>query len=120
MSDPTRLLRSGTHAADLLRTYARRTAPGDRGAAADWHRLQERLQDRLEPSADGAPAPLLPRWRRACSPSRLFALALGVFVLVKLAPPPRGLDGAALVMSDGGFAGGGGVDGAGGMDGTGG
>jgi hypothetical protein len=111
---------STARAADLLRAYARRTTPGDRGGAAAWHGVQERLQDRLEPSAPAAPAPLVPRWRWACSPSRLFALALGLFVLLKVVPPTRGLDGAALVMSDGGFAGGGGVDGAGGMDGTGG
>jgi hypothetical protein len=116
VKDPVRLLRSGTRAADCLRAYAARTTAGDRSGAAAWHRLQERL----EASAHAAPAPLLSRRRWAWSPSRLFALALGLFVLLKLVPSPRGLDDAALVISDGGFAGGGGVEGAGGMEGTGG
>jgi hypothetical protein len=115
-TDPPRLLRSAGRPAVLLRGYARRTTPGERGAVAAWYRLRPRLEAR----ASDAPGSALRRLARACSPSRVLTLALCLFALVKLVPLVPVLDTATPAISQGGAAGWRGIDGAGGMEGAGG
>jgi hypothetical protein len=110
--DPPRLLRSGAPAADLLRSYARRTTPGDRGGVAAWYRLRARV----EAAPEGGLAAALGRWRRTWSLTGALTVALGILVLVKLVPPPHGR--AAAAMGGGGTEGACGIEGAGGMRGS--
>jgi hypothetical protein len=114
--DPQPLVRAGGRPADLLRGYARCTTPGERGATAAWYRLRAGL----EVGAPDAPAPAPPRLARAFSPSRVLAMAVCLFALVKLIPLVPSLSTAAPAISQGGAAGWRAIEGAGGMEGAGG